>query len=332
MKKVILILILLISICSVYAISNGVFAENGQCNNIFNGNCITPANNNLNVSKNYVVKNNYNNTYKNICNNEYGFLYIADTYLYSGWTGASRLKIFITHVKPASPAQRMGLKVGDEITKINNEKVIKTTWDDFANLLKRSNTINLEIKNDSGKRNITLNKDNVCTQKLIPNEIYSMYWSQICDFDVDNASEEVYYAEGITSKLSQREKEMLASAHNTISYWRNKRNIFDNGFKKCTSFSTSDNELHSCLSLLVNNELAKINKEKEFELYQQQLRQQQAALQAQQQLQQQQINAMNNYADALRNQHVQVNQNVYHSGTVDINSNIQFNGTMYHRW
>lgn len=42
--------------------------------------------------------------------------------------------------------------------------------------------------------------------------------------------------------------------------------------------------------------------------------------------------AINNYADALRNQHVQIDANVYHQGTVNhnVNQNVNFNGTMYH--
>lgn len=41
-----------------------------------------------------------------------------------------------------------------------------------------------------------------------------------------------------------------------------------------------------------------------------------------------QIQALNNYSDALRNQRVQVNGSVYHSGNV--NQNVNFNGSMYH--
>ena len=59
-------------------------------------------------------------------------------------------------------------------------------------------------------------------------------------------------------------------------------------------------------------------------------------MEAQQRLQQQQINALNNYSDALRNQHVQVDTNVYHSGTVNVNSNVNHNvnlyGTVNHRY
>ena len=47
-------------------------------------------------------------------------------------------------------------------------------------------------------------------------------------------------------------------------------------------------------------------------------------------MQQQQVNAMNNYSNALRNQHVQVDANVYHRGTVNVNSNVNVNGTYNH--
>lgn len=94
--------------------------------------------------------------------------------------------------------------------------------------------------------------------------------------------------------------------------------------------SSSQPELHACLSALVNNELSIIAKEKEYEQQQERLRQQQAAYEAQQRLQQQQINALNNYSDALRNQHVQVDTNVYHRGTVNVNSNVNVNGTYNH--
>ena len=162
-------------------------------------------------------------------------------------------------------------------------------------------------------------------------ELYNSYWSQICNIDAENAAEELYHAEGLINKYSKGMRDMIASAHQTVVYWANKKHNFDNGYKRCTMLSSSSQpELHACLSALVNNELSIIAKEKEYEQQQERLRQQQAAYEAQQRFQQQQINALNNYSDALRNQHVQVDTNVYHRGTVNVNSNINVNGTYNH--
>ncbi len=265
--------------------------------------------------------------YITTCSNEYGFMYVADTY----WNGANKPRIFITYVKPNSAAQRAQLRAGDEITKVNGEKVSKTTWDGFANLLDRSNSINFEVKNDYGKKDISLIKSRICIKKKTMGELYNSYWSQICNIDAENAAEELYHAEGLINKYSKGMRDMIASAHQTVVYWANKKHNFDNGYKRCTMLSSSSQpELHACLSALVNNELSIIAKEKEYEQQQERLKQQQAAYEAQQRLQQQQINALNNYSDALRNQHVQVDTNVYHRGTVNVNSNVNVNGTYNH--
>ena len=78
-------------------------------------------------------------------------------------------------------------------------------------------------------------------------------------------------------------------------------------------------------SEIENRTLTTISQEQNLEM-------QRSALQAQQQMQQQQVNAMNNYSNALRNQHVQVDANVYHSGTVNVNSNVNVNGNYTYRY
>ena len=98
-------------------------------------------------------------------------------------------------------------------------------------------------------------------------------------------------------------------------YWAEKEVKFRNIFNTCKINNQSEQELNNCLSSAVNIINREIAHDREIALQQQ-------YIQAQQQMQMQQINALNNYADALRNQNVNVN----HSGT--INSNIYHSGTM----
>lgn len=145
--------------------------------------------------------------------------------------------------------------------------------------------------------------------------VHMIYW----------ASKYLLYIGRVNNKLTPQFRVAYNSWQNELGDWNNKKAQFRNGFNLCLTNSYTTNDANNCLNQLVNRSINTITHEQNLEM-------QRTTLQVQQQMQQQQVNAMNNYSHALRNQHVQVDANVYHSGTVNhnVNQNVNFNGTMYH--
>ena len=149
--------------------SNGVCTEYFQpetkCKTMVDGQC-TEFYSQLNYNTGYQEPPKTDMRYLNkretqqVCNNSFGFWYAVDDYAFS-WTAmyGQAAKVYITHVEPNSPAQRAGLQIGDEITKINGTKITKFKGADFDNYLDSQQTINLEIR---GKKDVSLSRTNMC--------------------------------------------------------------------------------------------------------------------------------------------------------------------------
>ena len=255
------------------------------------------------------------------CSYDYGFKYIVDSYARSPWSGALAPKAFVTYVYPDSSAQTVGLYAGDEIIKIDGIKLNKMDVNNFASVLNLSNSVKLEIKHNKEKREVYLSKNRVCRQKLLEDNIYTSYWVQICSLNIENIAEDLYYAETIKHKLSNEMINMLNVTHQNLMYWFNKKKRYNNNYQICRTSSLNNQDLHNCMSAVVKNELTIIEQEKAYALQQEQIRLQREAYEAQQYIQKKQIEALNNYSNALRNQRVRVDTNIYHSGDVDVNLN-----------
>lgn len=249
------------------------------------------------------------------CNYCFGMRYFKDPY---------NKKTFIFDVENNSPAMKMGLRIGDEILKIDNEKIKKLQLEQIDNILNQKQAVKLEIKTSAGiKKDINLTKANVCTTKInSDDELFNTYWNQVCSYpyDLDNG---LKISQNLLKvNLSYYSRRDLDNEIQRINYWLAKRNKFKNGYNVCR-MNLDEYSVNKCLAELVNRELTQIQHEET-------LRQQQAALEAQQRMQQQQINALNNYSYAIQNQRMQVDTNVYHSGTVNVNSNVNVNGRYNH--
>lgn len=266
---------------------------------------------------------------KTVCNNEYGFDYVYDSYN-SNWEPFvgivnNKPKIYLTHITSNSSAARAGLKIGDEITKINNMKVDKIAYNDFSNLLNNSQQINMETKKSDGtKKYVSIVKSNLCTT-LEYEPFFNSYWGQIYPYDIDSQLAFLAKISNVSNKLTKQFKYEYNSRQNEINKMLAKRNQFRIGFNLCLANYYNMNDVNNCLNQLVNRSLNQIANEQNLQM-------QQSAIQTQQQLQQRQINALNNYSYALQNQRMQVDTNVYHSGTINnnINLNGNINGTYYH--
>lgn len=297
--------------------------ENGICTEYFNYN--TSINSDNYIAPRRDMKYLNKKEQAKVCKNTFGFLYFLDSF-YNPWSwDSSQARVYITKVDANSPAQRAGLQIGDEIQKINGNRVLKFKGDDFNNYLENQEKINLEIKLiNGGKKNVTLERLQMCTLEE-KEPFFEQYWTQICPLDLKNASKWVNSVGAISNKLSASGKSTQVNDQSILLNWKNKQTQFRNGFNLCLANNYNENDVNICLNKLVDRTLGTISQEQNLEM-------QRSTLQAQQQINQQQVNAMNNYSDALRNQHVKIDADVYHYGSIDVNSNVNINGNYYHHY
>lgn len=250
-----------------------------------------------------VTKNKLNNE---TCSELFGIEYFQD---YSG-------KWFIWNVIENSVAQRHGLAIGNEIVEVNSLKAKKLRGSELHTQFKAP-TANLIIKNNDNKKiSYTLTKTLICIPETHKDPLFDMYWSQIyMGIDPIQNYEFLLKLCSFFNKLTFRMRAEINQTLPETKYWAEKEVKFRNIFNTCKINNQSEQEFNNCLSGAVNIINREITHDREIALQQQ-------YIQTQQQMQQEQINALNNYADSLRNQNV----NVKHSGT--INSNIYHNGTM----
>ena len=244
-------------------------------------------------------------------------------------------KFFILEVVNNSPAYKAGLRIGDELVKKDGEKLKRYSSTEFNNLLSRSNTASFEIKNRSGKQVVSMTKSYVNYPiENFDNPHRDKYWKQISNYDI----EFVKFLLGKLSRISDWSSGMrnhINNEYTKLNHWSKYYTKFKNGYDVCISNYGMDNrDSNSCIMNVVDKTKADIAYDEEQARQQAMYEQQMRMQQQQMYLQQQQINAMNNYADALQNQHVDVNQNVNYSGTVNHNingtMNYNVNGNMNH--
>ncbi len=257
----------------------------------------------------------------NICRKGFGFWYVLDPYanVWSTWEVYNQSKVFITNVEDNSPAAKAGLKIGDEIKKVNGNRVVKYKDYDFANYLTSQQSIKLDIKSTNGeKRTVTISKGDICkTRQIEP--VFDSYWGQVCTFDLDGMAENLSYIGRINNKLTAQARQDFNYKQNKLEEWYNRKAQFKNGYNLCLSNNSGTTDTNNCLNRLIDRTLSTV-------IHEQNLEMQRNTLQAQQQMQQKQINALNNLSNSLRNQHVE------HSGTFNVYSDVNVRGDIYHHF
>lgn len=270
---------------------------------------------------------------RKICNNSFGFDIVLDPFNrrlepFVGYVN-NKARIYITNIEKNSPAEKANLKIGDEILKINNEKVERYNIDIFNNYLSNLNNAIFLIKKTDGKvQEISLSKMNICTTKEFE-PFFNEYWTQVYSDDLDYYLKISSYTARVSNKLTPTFKTKYSSKVNRYYELDNKRKSFRQGFNLCLSNNYNKNDVVYCLNRLVDRSIGLMTHEENINM-------QRYNIQAQQEMTNQHVNAINNYSDALRNQHVQVDANVYHSGNVNVNhnidANVNVNGNYYHHW
>lgn len=260
-----------------------------------------------------------------ICDMSVGFELYKDGY---------NRKVFIGDILPGSPAQKAGLRIGDEILRVNDKKVKKLSADEIFSIINSSYTTTLQIKDiNKKKKEVNLVKNKLCITTIVPDEVFNSYWQQVYNggTDLEFMSNQVAKLASI-KRLHRKTKWEVQSMQTYLDYWLPKKRIFDSAYKACTISADTQDEFHSCMQKLVTRELAKIAKEEEyahkrFEIGAKLKMVAMGAL-AVTNL----AGSINNHAYALQHQNVYHNGNfnVNHSGT--INTNIQHSGylNLYH--
>ena len=157
----------------------------GKCTEYYN---FTTNYNTLHVETKQDMRSLNKKEQNKVCDNRFGFWYVLDPYnqRWVPFVGFpyDKTRIYITHVEANSPAAQSGLKVGDEIVKVNDNKVIELKNNDFDNYLTGQQTIRLDIESTNGdKKNITLSKGEICTiHQTEP--LFDSYWGQVCTYDL----------------------------------------------------------------------------------------------------------------------------------------------------
>lgn len=223
-------------------------------------------------------------------------------------------KFYVTDVIPGSSAQKAGVRIGDIILSIDDEKIKKLNIDEACNIMDRKHRMKLKIK-DSQKKNkdIALVKDRVCIPNKVNNDIFDTYWQQIYngDFDIDFVAQKLNKMSSIP--FTRKSRIELQQMERYVSYWLPKKKVFTNGYKACEYSRSNTEQFHQCVDKLVNKELAKISKEEEYAHKRLELatKLQMFAMAA---------GAVTNLAGSINNHaYALQNQNVYHSGTFNVN-------------
>lgn len=264
-----------------------------------------------------IPNNSYKNNFKlNIkkeipteCSYLYGFGFCRDDV---------KSRVFICDIIQESSAQKNGLQVGDEILRINNQKIKNLNYVNLQNIINNTTSITLLIKNNNKKKKLyNLTKTKLCTLSLDTNNqdsLFDTYWLQIyTGQNIEDSLETISKYTNISNKLSKRTKQNLAMEFEKLNYWKSKKIKFENSYNSCKITTKSNDDLHACL-------IKSVSQLKQEIAYEQELMLRNAYIRAQQQLQIQQIRALNNYANALRYQNINVN----HNGTFNVNHSIYY--------
>ncbi len=297
---------------SCFANTNETFQYNLKPKNPLADDKIGPLNNTVIVQpqkQELLTKIRQKKTRQVSCQSKYGIELYKDYGYYWGD------KLFITDVIPNSPAQRAGLKIGDRIIKINNQKVRRMSVEDANYVMDMNPNMTLLIKDaNNKKRSVNLTRSKVCIEiKPSENEIFLTYWNQLYDgeYDLELVHDKIQKLNRVD--LSYRSKSEVRQMEEYVTYWLKKKKIFKNSYKSCDLSSYDDTSLCNCLSKFVDKELAKIAKEEEYAMERYKIR---AKLQMFAMSTAAAIymgGAIKDHAHALRN------QNVHHSHSGSIN-------------
>ena len=233
----------------------------------------------------------------------YGIFCIKDPY---------NKKVIVASVIENSPADKAGIKIGNEVIKVNNKKAKRIDLEDLFSYNK--NYIKIKIRdNYNDKKTIKLTLGEILIPQVKPIEsdtLLNVYWQQLTPVKWEHI-QTIHPA--IYNRLSRKAK----NDQDTVKYWYDKKIKFYSGYNACKLQSAYVEDLNKCMADLVKTEKNIIEQEQEraHEMRLVTVQRQISILNA---------SALFSHAFALMNQRVDVN----HSGT--INHDVNHYGNVNH--
>lgn len=208
------------------------------------------------------------------------------------WNVFNNGRTYIVNIYDNSPADKAGLKVGDEIVQINGTKIKKNNIIDIKTLLiEDKNTF--VIKDHIGnKHQYIIIKDKYKKNIKKNDELFDLYWNRIMPNAPKDLEELLLKSQNFLSvkSLDSKSRRDAINAVQKLGYMQQKKLEFKSNYDLYKKTIKNQDKLKQKLEEVTNKMLADIQRERELE-YQRQLMLQQQAMQAQMIRQQQWQNA-----------------------------------------
>ena len=165
-------------------------------------------------------------------------------------------KIIVTGLIDNKPAVKSGVKLGDEIIAVDNEKVTKKSLCETISKIRgvRGTAVKLRIKrNFFVRKTITIQRELVIVNSCA-NPSYIAQWVQIAGPGFINIKT---IDKKILKKFSRKFRKIIAPQR---EYWQKRQQIFEQGYNACMNYSADNKEL--CIIHLIDRESAKTNTDK----------------------------------------------------------------------
>ena len=166
-------------------------------------------------------------------------------------------KIIVVGLIENKPAQKSGIKVGDEIIAVNNEKITKLPLCEVISKIRgnEASEVKLRIKrNFFIRKTYTLVREQVIVDDCVCTKPYINEWMQIVEPDFVGSKA---IAEDALKKFSRKYRNSTALK---LSYWQKRQQMFERAYSACMNYSKNNQEL--CLIHLIDRESAKTNTDK----------------------------------------------------------------------
>ena len=170
-----------------------------------------------------------------------------------------RNKVFILKVLSDSPAHKALLQGCTEIIQVNGERIKKYSLQEIIYMIrgKVGTTVKLLVKQNGKKRTVELRREKLDIQTN-DDERFITHWKQVAPADY----------KGIGYVYNSKKYSInLQNGINYNNYWENRKTAFKNGYNACLSYT--EEEQNGCLMNLVNREIQKTAYDRQAELQEQ---------------------------------------------------------------
>jgi len=166
-------------------------------------------------------------------------------------------KVIVVNVMDNKPAQRLGVKAGDEIIAVDNEKVKKLTLCDVISKIRgpENSAVKIRIKkNFFVRKTIEITRERIEFNNNCPCEALNLQWAQVADLEYMYPR---IMPDEIVKKFSNKYRNTVVLRN---KYWLKRKQSFERNYNACMNYSKNNQEL--CLIHLIDRENATTNTDK----------------------------------------------------------------------